>query len=64
MIEKKEIEVEGKSTKEAIAIALKKLGAKRDEVDIKILSEEAKGLFGMKGQKQAKVKVMLKREKR
>ena len=57
---KKEIEVEAKTTQEAIAIALKKLNAKRDEVEIKILEEGTKGLFGMEGLKRAKVKVRIK----
>ena len=62
MTNKEEIEVEAKSTQEAVAIALSKLHAKREEVEIKILREESKGLFGMIGQKQAKVRVILKRE--
>lgn len=57
----KQIEIEAKSTKEAIAIALKKLGAKRDDVEINVLSEESRGLFGMIGRKEAKVRVILKR---
>ena len=60
MVPKKSIEVEGKSTKEAIDIALKKLRVTKDRVDIKILSEEHKGLFGMNGHKLAKVKITLK----
>ncbi len=58
------IEVEGKTTKEAIDIALKKLRVTKDKVDIKILSEEHKGLFGMNGHKLAKVKVTLKAEQK
>ncbi|MBN1871302.1 MAG: Jag N-terminal domain-containing protein [Candidatus Omnitrophica bacterium] len=56
----KSIEVEGKTTKEAINIALKKLRVPKEKVDIKILSEEHKGLFGMHGHKMAKVKVTIK----
>lgn len=56
----KSIEVEGKTIEEAIRIALKKLGRKREEVKIEVLSEENRGLFGMKGAKLAKVKVTLK----
>ncbi len=51
------IEVKGRSTQEAIKIALKKLCVHKDRVKIKILSEERKGLFGMEGAKQARVKV-------
>ena len=57
---KKSIEVEGKTTKEAIQKALKLLDVSKDKVDIKILCEESKGLFGMDGQNLAKVKVTLK----
>ena len=60
----KEIEVEAKSAKEAIEIALKKLGAKKEDVEIKILREEHKGLFGMEGLKRAKVKVILKKKEK
>lgn len=56
----KSIEIEACTTKEAIDIALKKLHVTKDMVDIKILSEEHKGLFGMEGHKPAKVKVTLK----
>jgi len=58
----KEIEVEAGSAKEAIKVALKKLGVKKNEVEIKILEEETKGLFGMKGSKGARVKVTMKRK--
>ena len=51
------IEVTGKSTQEAIDAALKKLGVSKSNVKIKILAEERKGLFGMEGAKQAKIKV-------
>lgn len=51
------IEAEGRDVKEAIRIALDKLGVSKDRVKIQILSEERKGLFGMKGAEQAKVKV-------
>ena len=57
---KKTIEVEGATTKEAIQKALKILGVTKDKVDIKILCEECKGLFGMDGQKLARIKVTLK----
>ena len=60
MVPQESIEVEGKTTKEAIDKALKKLRVTKDKVDIKILSEEHKGLFGMNGHKLAKIKVTLK----
>ena len=55
------IEIEAKTTKEAISIALKKLKAKKEDVEIKILREEHKGLFGMEGAELAKIKATLKR---
>ena len=58
----KSIEAEGKTTKEAIHIALQKLGVTRDKVTVKILTEGHHGLFGMTGPKQAKVKVTLKED--
>ncbi len=57
----KSIEVEGRTSQEAIKIALNKLGVSRHEVTIEILSEENRGLFGMKGSKPARVKVTLKK---
>ncbi len=56
----KSIEVEGRTSQEAIKIALNKLGVSRNQVKVEILSEEDKGLFGMKGAKPARVKVTLK----
>jgi len=58
----KSIEVEGKTTKEAIELALQKLGVNRDRIRVKVLSEGHQGLFGMTGLKLAKVKVTLKEE--
>jgi spoIIIJ-associated protein len=60
---KKSIEIEAKTTKEAIKIALRELRADREDVDIRILREEHKGLFGMEGAELAKVKVALKKAK-
>lgn len=51
------IEAEGRNTKEAITIALGKLGVSKDRVRVQVLSEERKGLFGMKGASQAKVRI-------
>jgi len=58
-----EIEVEAKTAPEAIKIALAKLGVQSSEVDIKILREENKGLFRMKGSTLAKVRVTKKLQK-
>lgn len=56
----KSIESEGKTTKEAVHLALQKLGVTRDKVHVKVLSEGHHGLFGMTGLKMAKVKITLK----
>lgn len=58
---KKSIEIEAKTTQEAIKIALDKLQAKREDVQIRILREEHRGLFGMEGAELAKIKVSLKK---
>jgi len=55
------IEIEGRTSQEAITIALKKLKVSRNQVKVEILSEENKGLFGMKGARPARVKVSLKK---
>jgi len=54
------VEVEGRTTQEAIKLALVKLGVSRDKVTVKILSEGERGLYGMSGGKAAKVRVTLK----
>lgn len=54
------IEVEAKTPQEAIKAALEKLGVPRSKVEVKVLSEEDKGLFGMEGARLAKVKVTVK----
>ncbi|HOX54920.1 MAG: Jag N-terminal domain-containing protein [Candidatus Omnitrophica bacterium] len=55
----KSVEVEGKTLKEAIEKALAQLKAKRNEVKIEVLSEEKKGLFGLKGEKPAKIRASI-----
>lgn len=53
------IEKTGKTVQEAISLALEELKAKQDNVEIQVLEEGAKGLFGI-GSKVAKVRVTLK----
>lgn len=55
----KSIEVEGKTVEEAIKKALAQLNVPRENVEIKVVAEETKGLFGMGGAKPAKVKVIV-----
>ena len=52
-----ELEAEGKTIEEAIEEGLRKLGCRRDEVEIKILNEGATGLFGLMGNKPAVVRI-------
>ena len=56
------IEVEAKTTQEAIRMALEKLKLRKEDVEIKILREEHKGLFGMAGAEPAKIKVTVKKK--
>ena len=56
----KSIEVEGSTVEEAIKKALEFLNVSREEVTVKIVCEEKKGLFGMEGAKPAKIKASLK----
>ena len=54
------VEKTAKSVQEAIDTALMDLNAKREDVEVEILDEGAKGIFGLIGTKQARVKVTLK----
>ena len=60
---RRSIEVEGATVEDAIKKALELLHAKREEVKVKVVSEEQKGLFGMEGAKLAKIKATLKKGK-
>ena len=54
------MEAQGATIQAAIAQALARLGVRRDQVTVQVLAEEKKGLFGMRGAAQAKVRVALK----
>lgn len=58
------IQAEGRTVQEAISKALTLLGAPRNRVTVRVLAEENRGLFGMRGAKPAKVRVTLKTEKK
>jgi spoIIIJ-associated protein len=53
-------EFEGNTVDDAINKAVLKLGVPKDRLDIKIVCEEKRGLFGMPGAKTAKIKVSIK----
>ncbi len=53
-------EFEGNTLDEAINKAVTKLGIPKNRLEIKIVCEEKRGLFGMQGAKAAKIKVRIK----
>jgi predicted RNA-binding protein Jag len=59
---KNSFQFEGKSVDEAIKKATEALNVSRDDMNIRIVSEEKKGLFGMEGEKPAKIIVELKKQ--
>ena len=56
-----EKEFEGSTIEDAIKKALKELAVKRDCIEVKVVCEEKRGLFGMQGAKPAKIKVAVRR---
>jgi len=56
----KSIEVEGGTVEEAIQKARDILKVSREDLHVKVVCEEKKGLFGMEGAKPAKIKVTIK----
>lgn len=54
------IEKTGKTVEEAVELALSELDASEDDVEIEVLDEGNKGIFGIIGSKQARVRVTLK----
>jgi len=57
---KKSLEFEGSTVDEAIKKAVKAIGVSRENLDIKVVCEEQRGLFGMQGVSPAKIKVIVK----
>jgi spoIIIJ-associated protein len=57
---KKSIEIEGADVEDAIKKALEILRVSRENINVKIVCEEQKGLFGMEGAKLAKIIVSVK----
>ncbi|MCT4565168.1 MAG: protein jag [Maledivibacter sp.] len=54
------VEKTDKTIAEAISSALRELNTTRDKVEVEVLEEPSKGLFGLFGNKLAKVKVIVK----
>lgn len=54
---RKSIEVEDRTVAEALKKALKQLNLSRNKVEVEVLCEEVRGLFGMQGVKPAKIRV-------
>ena len=53
-------EFEGNTLDDAINKAVLNLGVPKNKLDIKVVCEEKRGLFGMRGAKTAKIKVRIK----
>lgn len=51
------LEMTGATVEDAVAAALAQLGVSRHEVDVEVLDEPARGLFGLFGQRDARVRV-------
>jgi spoIIIJ-associated protein len=60
MEKNKSFEFEGSTVEEAISKAIQELKMSRKNLDVKIVCEEKKGLFGMEGAKPAKIRVRIK----
>ena len=56
----KMIEKTGKSVDEALQAALDELGVDKDDVDVEVLDTPSKGIFGIFGNKPARIKVSVK----
>src|SRR5690625_2112283 len=54
------VEAAGRTVDEAVRDALRQLGADREDVDVEVLEEGSKGLFGLLGSRRARVRVELK----
>ena len=54
------VEKTGKTVDDAVLAALIELGADKDDVEIEVIEEGAKGLFGLVGGRQARVRVTVK----
>lgn len=53
------VEKTGKTVQEAVSLALADLNANADDVDVEVIEEGNKGIFGIIGSRQARVRVTL-----
>lgn len=58
-----EVEKSAKTVEEAVRLALEELKAEREQVEIEVLDQPSKGIFGILGTKLARVRVTLKEVK-
>ena len=56
----KSVETTGKTVEEAILVAVAQLGKSREKLDIEILEQPEKSLFGLIQKKDAKIKATVK----
>ena len=59
----KYFDIEARTVAEAIEKALEMLKVSRDDIEVQTLTEEKRGLFGMEGERNAKIRVKLKKKK-
>lgn len=59
---KKGLEFYGSSVDDAVQKAAKELNVPRETLIVKVVCEEKKGLFGMEGEKPAKIIVSLRKK--
>ncbi|MFZ5897623.1 MAG: RNA-binding cell elongation regulator Jag/EloR [Bacillota bacterium] len=57
---RKSLESSGKSVEEAVENALRELSVNREDVEVEVLEESVKGLFGILGTRPARVRVTVK----
>ena len=56
------IEITAKTVEEAVETALKELQVDRDQIEVEVLEEGSKGLFGILGSRMARVRVTVKED--
>jgi len=57
----KSVETTGKTIEEAILMAVAKLGVQRDNLEIEVLEQPVKGLFGIIGGREARIRATIKK---